>query len=110
MFPRIQSLLFLKKHLPLIKGFTPADVITYFAGIRAATYEEEFIIERSEYVSNLVHAAGIQSPGLASAPAIAEEITKITVDALKGQMEVKPNASFDDGAHPQRIGRMGLFR
>ena len=85
----------LKKHLPLIKGFTPADVITYFAGIRAATYEEEFIIERSEYVSNLVHAAGIQSPGLASAPAIAEEITKITVDALKEQMEVKPNASFN---------------
>lgn len=85
----------LKKHLPLIKGFTPADVITYFAGIRAATYEEEFIIERSEYVSNLVHAAGIQSPGLASAPAIAEEITKITVDALKEQMEVKPNAFFN---------------
>lgn len=85
----------LKKHLPLIKGFTPADVITYFAGIRAATYEEEFIIERSEYVSNLVHAAGIQSPGLASAPAIAEKITKITVEALKEQMEVKPNASFN---------------
>lgn len=85
----------LKKHLPLIKGFTPADVITYFAGIRAATYEEEFIIERSEYVPNLVHAAGIQSPGLASAPAIAEEITNITVDALKEQMEVTPNASFN---------------
>lgn len=85
----------LKKHLPLIKGFAPADVITYFAGIRAATYEEEFIIERSESVPNLVHAAGIQSPGLASAPAIAEEITKITVDALKEQMEVKPNASFN---------------
>ena len=85
----------LKKHLPLIKGFTPADVITYFAGIRAATYEEEFIIERSESVPNLVHAAGIQSPGLASAPAIAEEISKITVSALKEQMEVKPNASFN---------------
>lgn len=85
----------LKKHLPLIKGFAPADVITYFAGIRAATYEEEFIIERSDSVPNLIHAAGIQSPGLASAPAIAEEITKITVDALKEQMEVKPNASFN---------------
>jgi glycerol-3-phosphate dehydrogenase len=85
----------LKKHLPLIKGFAPADVITYFAGIRAATYEEEFIIERSEYVQNLIHAAGIQSPGLASAPAIAEEISRITVDALKEQMEVKPNTGFN---------------
>lgn len=85
----------LKKHLPLIKGFAPSDVITYFAGIRAATYEEEFIIERSEYVQNLIHAAGIQSPGLASAPAIAEEISRITVDALKEQMEVKPNTGFN---------------
>lgn len=85
----------LKKHLPLIKGFAPADVITYFAGIRAATYEEEFIIERSEYVQNLIHAAGIQSPGLASAPAIAEEISRITVDALKEQMEIKPNTGFN---------------
>lgn len=85
----------LKKHLPLIKGFTPSDVITYFAGIRAATYEEEFIIERSEYVQNLIHAAGIQSPGLASAPAIAEEISRITVDALQEQMEVKPNTGFN---------------
>ena len=85
----------LKKHLPLIKGFAPSDVITYFAGIRAATYEEEFIIERSEYVQNLIHAAGIQSPGLASAPAIAEEISRITVDALQEQMEVKPNTGFN---------------
>lgn len=85
----------LQKHLPLIKGFTPADVITYFAGIRASTYEEEFIIERSESVPNLVHAAGIQSPGLASAPAIAEEIANITVGALKERMEVKPNATFN---------------
>ena len=85
----------LKKHLPLIKGFAPSDVIPYFAGIRAATYEEEFIIERSEYVQNLIHAAGIQSPGLASAPAIAEEISRITVDALQEQMEVKPNTGFN---------------
>ena len=85
----------LKKHLPLIKGFAPSDVITYFAGIRAATYEEEFIIERSEYVQNLIHAAGIQSPGLASAPAIAEEISRITVDALQEQMEVKQNTGFN---------------
>lgn len=35
----------LNKHLPLIKGFSKADVITYFAGVRAATYEEEFIVE-----------------------------------------------------------------
>ena len=85
----------LNKHLPLIKGFSKADVITYFAGVRAATYEEEFIVEGSERVENLIHAAGIQSPVLASAPAIAEDITKITVDRLSKVMEVKKNDSFN---------------
>lgn len=85
----------LDKHLPLIRGLTPQDVITYFAGIRAATYEEEFIVEKSEYVGNLVHAAGIQSPGLASAPAIAEDIARIVVDTLNTKGQVEPNPSFD---------------
>lgn len=85
----------LDKHLKLIKGFKRSDVITYFAGIRAATYEEEFIIEASENVANLVHAAGIQSPGLASAPAIAEEIAKISVSVLARQMTVHKNNEFN---------------
>jgi len=85
----------LDKHLNLIKTFQPSDAITYFAGVRACTYEEEFVIERSEYVKNLIHAAGIQSPGLASAPAIAEEISKITVNALSECMQVVPNDKFN---------------
>lgn len=84
----------LNKHLPLIKGFSKADVITYFSGIRAATYEEEFIVEGSEKLQNLIHAAGIQSPGLASAPAIAEDISKITVERLGKVMKVVPNENF----------------
>jgi glycerol-3-phosphate dehydrogenase len=85
----------LVKHLPLIKGFSKADVITYFSGIRAATYEEEFIIEKSEHIMNLIHAAGIQSPGLASAPAIAERISRLTRDVLATEMKVAPNEKFN---------------
>lgn len=85
----------LEKHLPLIKGFSKADVITYFSGIRASTYEEEFIVEQSERVGNLVHAAGIQSPGLASAPAIAERISEISREVLSASREVLPNAKFN---------------
>jgi glycerol-3-phosphate dehydrogenase len=73
----------MKKHLPLIPLLKPNDVITYCAGTRAATYEEDFIVEKSEYVENLIHAAGIQSPGLASAPAIALEIEKLSIEVLK---------------------------
>ena len=54
-----------------------AKIIAQFAGCRAATYKEDFIIERSKKVRGLVHVAGIQSPGLASAPAIAERVKEI---------------------------------
>jgi glycerol-3-phosphate dehydrogenase len=52
-------------------------IIAQFAGCRAATYKEDFIIEPSRKVRGLVHVAGIQSPGLASAPAIAERVKEI---------------------------------
>ncbi|MGH4119577.1 NAD(P)/FAD-dependent oxidoreductase [Clostridium sp.] len=90
----------MKKHFKLIKGFSPSDVITYCAGIRAATYEEDFVIERSEYIKNLIYAAGIQSPGFASAPAIAMEIEKITCSVLSEVMDVKAKEKWN----PRRKG------
>jgi glycerol-3-phosphate dehydrogenase len=63
--------------LPQMNGIGKEDTITYFTGIRAATYKEDFIIEASESVENLIHVAGIQSPGFASAPAIAEMVEKL---------------------------------
>ncbi len=54
-------------------------IITHFAGCRAATYKEDFIIEPSKKVKGLIYAAGIQSPGLASAPAIAERMREIII-------------------------------
>jgi len=77
------------------------DIITYFAGIRACTYEEDFIVEASERVNNLVHAAGIQSPGVASAPAIAEDVAALCKEI--GERDIKriePNPRFD----PKRKG------
>ncbi len=56
-------------------------IITHFAGCRAATYKEDFIIEPSRRVKGLVHVAGIQSPGLAAAPAVAERVKEIVVEA-----------------------------
>lgn len=67
----------LDQKLPQIKGLNKEDDITYFTGIRAATYKEDFIIEASNQVANLIHVAGIQSPGFASAPAIAERVEGI---------------------------------
>ncbi|VBB09188.1 fad dependent oxidoreductase [Lucifera butyrica] len=51
--------------------------ITEFAGLRAAANEGDFVIRPSEVTAGLIHAAGIQSPGLTSAPAIAEFVVNI---------------------------------
>jgi len=84
----------LNKQMGLIKGLSPSDVITYFAGTRAATYEEDFIVERSKRVQNLVHVAGIQSPGITAAPAIAEDVASMCLEILASQIDIKPNPKF----------------
>jgi len=58
------------------------DIITYFTGIRAATYEEDFIVSFGRSTENIIHAAGIQSPGVTAAPAIAVEISKMAAEKL----------------------------
>lgn len=63
----------LAKFGPVLPGFPAREnIIAYFAGLRAATYHEDFHIGPSRFVRGLYNVAGIQSPGLAAAPAIAE--------------------------------------
>ena len=69
------------------------DIITYFTGVRAATYEEDFIVEKGRNTENIIHAAGIQSPGLTAAPAIALEITSIL---SKMMPEIKKKSRFNE--------------
>jgi glycerol-3-phosphate dehydrogenase len=69
-------------------------IIAQFAGCRAATYKEDFIIEPSKKVRGLVHVAGIQSPGLASTPAIAERVKEI--------IREERHPSIDDKFNPVR--------
>jgi glycerol-3-phosphate dehydrogenase len=48
------------------------ESIRNFAGVRAVTSEPDFIIRPSRSCRRVLHAAGIKSPGLTAAPAIAE--------------------------------------
>ncbi|MCK8059140.1 MULTISPECIES: NAD(P)/FAD-dependent oxidoreductase [unclassified Fusibacter] len=77
--------------IPQVTGLVKEDVITYFSGIRAATYKEDFIIEASNKVGNLIHVAGIQSPGFASAPAIAERVEMLVGDYFSKQADANAN-------------------
>ena len=69
----------------LVPKLERGDIITYFAGTRAATYEEEFVVEKSPVTDNFIQAAGIQSPGVTAAPAIAEDVRMWVKECLSAE-------------------------
>ncbi len=71
------------------------NAITSFSGNRAHPTSDDFIIGSSKANKNFINAAGIESPGLSSAPAIAEMVDGI-INELSGGFEKK--ADFN----PQR--------
>jgi glycerol-3-phosphate dehydrogenase len=77
-----------------VPALSQAQIITSFAGIRAPTYEEDFVVCKGRRTANLVHAAGIQSPGLTAAPAIAVDVARFVAEILEAQGKrpaVKPD-------------------
>ena len=64
----------------MVPNLPLGNAITEFAGIRAVA-GKDFIIGPSPVTQGLIHAAGIQSPGLTAAPAIAETIVEALADA-----------------------------
>ncbi|MDK2941717.1 MAG: glycerol-3-phosphate dehydrogenase [Acetobacterium sp.] len=72
-----------------------SDVIAYFTGVRAATYEEDFVVRKGLFTDNIIHAGGIQSPGVTAAPAIAEEIAGWCIQMLGQSMKVVVNPDFN---------------
>lgn len=73
-----------------VKGLPLRKVITSFAGLRAHEDGHDFIIEEVFDAPGFIDCAGIESPGLTSAPAIGERIAAI----LKEKMGLKENPSF----------------
>lgn len=59
-----------------IKNIPFNKTITSFAGVRAVDSSDDFVIGYSKYISNFYNVAGICSPGLTAAPAIAEHVSK----------------------------------
>ena len=58
------------------------NIITSFSGLRAHSVEGDFVVGEREDAKNFINAAGIESPGLSSAPAIAEMVKDIVVEKL----------------------------
>lgn len=60
----------------LVPSINKEDIIAYFAGLRPAA-GEDFIIRHEESSPGFINVAGIQSPGLSAAPAIALMVVDI---------------------------------
>lgn len=84
-------------------------LIKTFAGNRARGNTGDFIIGEAEDVEGFINAAGIESPGLSSSPAIAEMIVGIVVEKLHPSKNEKFNPirkgipKFRDMTEEERI-------
>ncbi len=76
----------------MTKNVPTYNTITSFAGVRAFSNKHDFIIEKSCTYENLINVAGIESPGLTSAPAIAKYVVEELVSKI---FELKPNKNFN---------------
>jgi len=85
----------------MVNGLSPSDLIATFAGLRPASDRDDFVIEPSDQVRNLINVGGIESPGLTAAPAIAEMVVEI----VKGMApDLGLSVEENEGYKPTREG------
>jgi glycerol-3-phosphate dehydrogenase len=98
----VEGMRYVTTHAKRIAKNIPLDkTIRTFAGIRASSTSDDFHIKASSKVPGLFHVAGIDSPGLTAAPAIASYVR----DLVMARFPYPPKTSFD----PVRTKRP-LFR
>ncbi len=71
-----------KEATSLVPNIPFNQQIRVFSGLRATPSTHDFIIEPSKKYPNFINVAGIESPGLASSPAIGEYVAKELVGSL----------------------------
>ena len=69
----------------LMPNLPMMNVIRSFAGCRPSGDLHDFVIEKDKHYPDFIHVACIESPGLASAPAIADYVMKqlVEIEAFK---------------------------
>ncbi len=75
-----------------VPGLDLRKTIRVFTGVRAKPNTGDFMIYPSKKMNGVVHCGGIESPGLASAPAIAKYVEDIL---LSMGMNPEPNKNYN---------------
>lgn len=73
-----------------VKNIPTKQVITSFAGLRAHEECDDFLIGEVEDAKGFIDCAGIESPGIASSPAIGEMVAGL----IKEKMELEEKDDF----------------
>ena len=89
------------------------QVITSFSGLRAHRPEHDFVIEEVPGAPGFVDAAGIESPGLSSSPAIGEYVAQIVHGILPAPLKSefqRTRKGIPNMAEAEEAQRMALIR
>lgn len=106
----------LSKCKQLVPSFDPKETIHSFAGARAKSDRGDWIVGPSKQNKRFFNIAGIDSPGLAGAPAIAIDVVKMLA---KAGLKMEPNPTFNprrapiitpkDGLRGLKMGPVGKY-
>ena len=84
-----EGMKYIKEHLKALSNQIPFDmIIRNFAGVRATSTYEDFYIQESKTYKGFYHVAGIDSPGLTAAPAIAKYLVE---EVIRIDLPMKPD-------------------
>ncbi len=82
-----------------VPGLPRREIITSFTGLRAHDDRNDFVIEELKDAPGFVDCAGIESPGLTSAPAIGQRVAQIVAEILKPQKNEAFNGKREGIVH-----------
>ena len=100
-----------------VPSLSRRNIITQFAGLRAHPEGNDFIIGESE-IPNFYNVAGIESPGLTAAPAIAVDVAEEIASRLNAEKKADFNprrkgipcfAKMSDSEREQLIAKNPLY-
>lgn len=90
-----------------VPGISFREAIRCFAGVRARSDREDFVIEEAAGAPGLIDLAGIQSPGLSAAPAIALRAVELL---RKAGLALREKKAYNDSRKVIRFRELPLER
>ena len=73
-----------------VKNIPMHTIIRTYVGLRPSHLDYDFVIQEAEDVKNFINLIGVDSPGLASAPAIAEYVEQIVSNMITLKEKTEP--------------------